>query len=63
MTDAMQQQPDVFDPLCLSMVHVGEHSGNLEHVLSILADFSGASNSSANKPSACRNPAYRDFIQ
>ena len=40
MTDAMQQQPDVFDSLCLSMVHVGENSGNLEHVLSILADFS-----------------------
>lgn len=40
MTDAMQQQPDIFDPLCLSMVHVGENSGNLEHVLSILADFS-----------------------
>lgn len=40
LNEAMQQQPDVFDPLCLSMVHVGENSGNLEQVLSILADFS-----------------------
>jgi len=36
---ALAKQPDVFDPLSIHMVEVGENSGNLEHVLHQLAQF------------------------
>ena len=36
---AMKDQPEVFDTLSLNMVEVGERAGNLDQVLSQLADF------------------------
>ena len=39
LADAMSEQPAVFDKLSVNMVRVGENAGNLEEVLSILADF------------------------
>ncbi|HVA51071.1 MAG TPA: type II secretion system F family protein [Pirellulales bacterium] len=39
LAEAMAEQPDVFDPLCIRMVEVGENSGTLEAVLEQLAGF------------------------
>lgn len=39
LADAMREQPQVFDPLCIHMVEVGENAGNLDQVLDQLADF------------------------
>jgi type II secretory pathway component PulF len=39
LAEAMGEQPDVFDPLCIQMVEVGENSGTLETVLDQWADF------------------------
>ena len=39
LADAMAAQPDIFDPLCIHMVEVGEATGTLDQVLSQLADF------------------------
>lgn len=39
MLAAMKDQPEVFDTLSLNMVEVGERAGNLDQVLSQLADF------------------------
>ncbi len=49
LADAMAQQPHVFDGLAVNMVRVGENAGNLEDVLSILADFSEKSLSFRNR--------------
>ncbi len=38
LTDAMQQRPDYFPPLMISIVHVGESTGRLERALLNLAD-------------------------
>lgn len=40
LADAMREQPDVFDPLSIQMVEVGENSGTLDGVLDQLANFS-----------------------
>jgi type II secretory pathway component PulF len=40
LTDAMREQPDVFDPLSIHIVEVGENSGTLDAVLDQLANFS-----------------------
>lgn len=39
LAEAMAEQPDVFDPLSVRMVEVGENSGTLEAVLEQLAGF------------------------
>jgi general secretion pathway protein F len=39
LAEAMAEQPDVFDPLSIRMVEVGENSGTLEAVLEQLAGF------------------------
>lgn len=39
LLSAMQEQPDVYDTLSLNMVEMGERAGNLDQVLSQLADF------------------------
>ena len=39
LTDAMREQPHVFEPLTIHMVEVGENAGNLDVVLDQLADF------------------------
>ena len=36
---AMDAQPDVFDPASVRLIEVGENAGNLEHVLSEVAEF------------------------
>jgi general secretion pathway protein F len=40
LADAMSDQPDVFDPLSIHMVGVGENAGTLDVVLDQLANFS-----------------------
>lgn len=40
LAEAMQEQPHVYDELCLHMVEVGENSGTLDTVLDQLANFS-----------------------
>ncbi len=40
LAEAMSAQPDIFDPLCIHMVEVGEATGTLDQVLEQLADFS-----------------------
>lgn len=40
LAEAMRDQPDVYDSLCVQMVEVGEYSGTLDRVLDQLADFS-----------------------
>lgn len=49
LADAMEEQPGAFDPLAVHMVRVGENAGNLEEVLTILADFSEKSLSFRNR--------------
>lgn len=49
LADAMHEQPHVFEELAVNMVRVGENAGNLEEVLSILADFSEKSLSFRNR--------------
>ncbi len=39
LSSAMNQHPDVFDPLFVSMVHVGENSGKLEEALIQLSGY------------------------
>ena len=39
LSSAMNQHPDVFDPLFVSMVHVGENSGKLEEALIQLSAY------------------------
>jgi len=39
LAEAMAEQPEVFEPLCVHMVEVGENSGTLESVLAQWADF------------------------
>lgn len=39
LAEAMAEQPDVFDPLCVHMAEVGENAGTLETVLDQWADF------------------------
>jgi len=39
LAEAMAEQPDVFESLCVHMVEVGENSGTLETVLGQWADF------------------------
>ncbi|HEU0069034.1 MAG TPA: type II secretion system F family protein, partial [Nitrospiraceae bacterium] len=39
LAEAMARQPHVFDPLAVSMVEVGEATGNLDSVLEQLAEF------------------------
>ncbi len=39
LADAMKQQPDVFDQLCVSMTGVGEKTGALDDTLRQLAEF------------------------
>lgn len=39
LADAMSQQPQVFDRLCIKMVEVGESTGGLDVVLRQLSDF------------------------
>jgi type II secretory pathway component PulF len=40
LADAMRDQPEVYDSLCIQMVEVGENSGTLDRVLEQLAEFS-----------------------
>ena len=40
LADALREQPEVFDPLSIHMVEVGENSGTLDAVLDQLASFS-----------------------
>jgi len=37
--NALRQRPDLFDPLSIELIEVGENSGNLERVLEQLAEF------------------------
>jgi type II secretory pathway component PulF len=39
LAEAMAEQPDVFDPLCIHMAEVGENAGTLETVLDQWAEF------------------------
>jgi type IV pilus assembly protein PilC len=39
LTDALRQRPEIFDPLSIQMVEVGENAGNLDEVLRQLAEF------------------------
>jgi type II secretory pathway component PulF len=39
LADAMKKHASYFDELCISIVHVGEHTGALELALTRLADF------------------------
>lgn len=39
LADAMSASPDVFDPMLLGMVRVGEQAGNLDEVFAQVADF------------------------
>lgn len=39
LAEAMAEQPEVFDPLCIHMAEVGENSGTLETVLDQWAEF------------------------
>lgn len=39
LAEAMAEQPQIYDPLCLHMVEVGENAGNLDDVLERLAEF------------------------
>src|SRR5688572_2312520 len=39
LTDAMKDQPDVFDDFCINLVEVGESAGTLDTVLDRLAEF------------------------
>lgn len=39
LAEAMADQPQLFDPLCVHMVEVGENAGTLDQVLAQLADF------------------------
>jgi type II secretory pathway component PulF len=39
LAEAMREQPDVFDKLCIQMVDVGENSGTLDVVLEQLSSF------------------------
>jgi len=39
LAEAMAEQPNIYDPLCLHMVEVGESAGNLDEVLERLAEF------------------------
>lgn len=39
LTDAMKDQPEVFDDFCINLVEVGESVGTLETVLDRLAEF------------------------
>ncbi|HET6611055.1 MAG TPA: type II secretion system inner membrane protein GspF [Kofleriaceae bacterium] len=43
LADAISRHPAVFDNLFVSMVRAGEQAGNLEEVLTRLADFMGSS--------------------
>lgn len=38
LADAMRQQPEYFDDLCINVADVGENAGNLDEVLDRLAD-------------------------
>jgi general secretion pathway protein F len=40
LAEAMREQPDVYDTLCIQMVDVGENSGTLDVVLEQLSSFS-----------------------
>jgi general secretion pathway protein F len=44
LAEAMREQPDVYDTLCVQMVDVGENSGTLDVVLEQLSSFSERSN-------------------
>lgn len=39
LADAMRQQPDLFDEMCISITEVGENAGTLEEALENIADF------------------------
>jgi type II secretory pathway component PulF len=39
LTEAMKDQPDVFDDFCINLVEVGESAGTLDTVLDRLAEF------------------------
>lgn len=39
LTDALKSRPEIFDPLSVQLVEVGENAGNLDEVLSQLAEF------------------------
>jgi type IV pilus assembly protein PilC len=39
LTDAMRRHPDLFSPVTVSMVEVGEKGGRLEHALRTAADY------------------------
>jgi general secretion pathway protein F len=40
LAEAMREQPDIYDTLCVQMVEVGENSGTLDVVLEQVASFS-----------------------
>jgi len=39
LASAMQQQPELFDPLCINIVEVGENAGTLDESLGRLVEF------------------------
>ena len=39
LADAMRERRDVFDPLSIHLIEVGENAGTLDQVLNRLADF------------------------
>jgi general secretion pathway protein F len=49
LADAMRQQPDVFDELCVSITDVGESTGTLDAALERVADFKERSLTLRNK--------------
>ena len=49
LTDAMKQQPELFDELCLNIVEVGENAGTLDGSLARLVEFRRRSGNLKNK--------------
>ena len=49
LTDAMRQQPELFDELCLNIVEVGENAGTLDAALQRLVEFRRRSAGLKNK--------------
>ncbi|MFW5682702.1 MAG: type II secretion system F family protein [Phycisphaeraceae bacterium] len=49
LTDAMKQQPELFDELCINIVEVGENAGTLDSSLARLVEFRRRSGNLKNK--------------
>jgi len=49
LAEAAAEHPDYFDPLSVHMITVGENSGNLDRVLTQLADFKTRSNETKDR--------------